>query len=242
MADLTSASTGAGGLGTPAARWALTVTWALGLLSDVLSGAVAAPFGTELLALPFGLVAAVVLTTRGDNALPAARAVVVAAAAAVSAIGALTSGAPLGTTWSFNFAAYVAALLLPRGNIRSGIGGGALIGILGTIWAIRFGASLTQFLDLLALPLLALVVGGTWRWLLGRIVRRELAYRREVERAAVAAEIADASAAATQAELAEIGAEVGGLLTAISAGRSLDDGLVAEIKSRYEARLLEIFP
>lgn len=229
MADLTSASTGAGGLGTPAARWALTVTWALGLVSDVLSGAVAPPFGTELLALPFGLVAAVVLTTRGDDALPAVRAAAVATATVVSAIGALTSGAPLGATWSFNFAAYTAALLLPRGNLRSGIAGGALIGLLGTVWAVRFGASPTQFLDLLALPLLALAVGGTWRGLLGRIVRRELAYHREVERAAVAAEIADASAAATQTELADIGGEVGGLLSAISAGSELDDELVTEI-------------
>lgn len=229
MADLTSASTGAGGLGTSAARWALTAAWALGLLSDVLSGAVTPPFGSELLALPFGLVSAIVLTTRGDDALPVGRAFTVAAAAVLSAIGALASGAPLGHTWSFNFAAYVAALLIPRGNVRFGIASGSLIGLLGMAWAVWFEASPTQYLDLLALPLLALAVGGTWRWLLGRIVVREVTYNREVERAAMAAEIADASAAATQAELAEIGVEVGGLLTAISEGHPLDDDLVAEI-------------
>lgn len=117
MADLTSAGTGAGGLGTSGARWAVTAVWGLGmLLSDVLSGSVAPPFGSELLALPFGLVGAVLLTTRGDDALSGGRARVVAAASVISAVGALASGAPLGHTWSFAFAAYVAALLLPRGS------------------------------------------------------------------------------------------------------------------------------
>ena len=41
MADLTSAGTGAGGLGTSGARWAVTAVWGLGMLSDVLSGSVA---------------------------------------------------------------------------------------------------------------------------------------------------------------------------------------------------------
>jgi hypothetical protein len=78
VADLTSAGTGAGGLGTSGARWAVTAVWGLGMLSDVLSGSVAPPFGSELLALPFGLVGAVLLTTRGDDALSGGRARVVA--------------------------------------------------------------------------------------------------------------------------------------------------------------------
>lgn len=229
MADLTSASTGAGGLGTPAARWALTATWAFGVASDVLGSALAPPFSSDLLAPPCGLLGALVLTRRGNEPLSTGRAVVVGAAAVISAFGALASDAPLGHTWSFNFAAYLAALLLPRGNVRTGLVSGALIGMLGLGWAIHSEASTSQLIDLLALPLLALVVGGTWRWLLARIVARELTYNRDTERAAMATRIADASAAATQAELTEIGNEVGGLLRAIRDGRQLDDDLLAEI-------------
>lgn len=229
MADLTSASTGAGGLGTTSARWALTVAWGLGLVSDLLSGAVAPPFGSELLALPFGLVGAIALTTRGDHPLPTRRAVTVAAAAVISAVGALASGAALGPTWSFNFAAYLAALLLPRGNVPAGLVSGSLIALLGLAWGIAFDASVAQFVDLLALPVLGLVVGAIWRWLLGRIVLREVTFNREVERAAMAARIAEASDAAIRAELAEVGADVGGLLSILSEGRPLDDELVARI-------------
>lgn len=229
MADLSSASTGAGGLGTTAARWALISVWALGLLSDLLSGAVAPPLGSELLALPFGLVAAIVLSTRGDDALSPFRAAVVGASAGLSAIGSLASGAPLGHTWSFAFAAYMAALLLPRGNVRSGLVSGAAIAALGLAWALRFEASPAQLLDLLALPVLALVVGSVWRRLLRRIVTRELTYNREVERAAMAARIAESSTSATQAELAAIGEDVGETLRAIRDGRPLDDALLTEV-------------
>lgn len=229
MADLTSASTGAGGLGTSAARWALTVTWGLGLISDILGGAVPPPYFGQLLARLLGLAAAVLLTRRGDTPLPTGHAVVVGAASVISAFGALASGGPLGHTWSFNFAAYLAALLMPRGNVRTGLISGALIGILGLGWAIGSRASASQLIELLALPLLALVVGGTWRWLLARIVARELTYNRETERAAMATGIAEASATATQAQLTEIGNEVGGLLRALRDGQPLDDHLVAEI-------------
>ncbi|WP_341730178.1 hypothetical protein [Brooklawnia sp.] len=231
MADLTSASTGAGGLGTSAARWALTATWGLGLASDILSGAVAPPFRSELLALPFGLVAAVALTRRGDNPLPTTSAIAVGTAAVISATGALASGAPLGHTWSFNFAAYLAALLLPRGNIRTGVISSTLIGLLGLSWAVWFGASPSQLIDLLGLPLLAPIVGGIWRWLLVRMVAQELNYHREIRRAAMATTIATDSAAATQAELVEIGGEVGWLLRAIRDGAELDADLAADLRA-----------
>ncbi len=229
MADLTSVSTGAGGLGTPSARWALLTVWALGVVSDTLRGAVAPPFGSELLALPFGLVSATVLTTRGDDALSSRRAIVVGGAAVISAAGALASGAELGHTWSFNLAAYVVALLLPRGNVRAGLVSGAAIGVLGLAWGIASRASLAQFVDLLALPMLALVVGAVWRGLLGRIVRRELTYNREAERAAMAAQVAEASGVAIRTELAEIATDVGDLLDIIGEGRPLDDELVDAI-------------
>ena len=229
MADLTSAGTGAGGLGTSGARWAVTAVWGLGMLSDVLSGSVAPPFGSELLALPFGLVGAVLLTTRGDDALSGGRARVVAAASVISAVGALASGAPLGHTWSFAFAAYVAALLLPRGNVWSGLVAGVLISLCGAGWAVVHGASASQHVDLLALPVLALVVGATWRAMLTRIVVRETTYHRDVERAAVAAEAAATAEAATQAELAQIGTEAEATLRRLHEGHVLDDAFLAEI-------------
>ncbi|HMR49212.1 MAG TPA: hypothetical protein PKE40_08085 [Arachnia sp.] len=229
MADLTSAGTGAGGLGTAAARWALTATWGLGALSDIFGGSVAPPFGSELPALLLGLVSAVVLTTRGDDALPVGRGILVAVTAVLSSLGALASSAPLGHNWSFNFAAYATALLIPRGNVYCGLLGGASIGFLGVAWAISSGASAVQFVDLLALPLLALVIGTAWRGLLGRIVVRELTHDRETRRATMAAEAAEASAAATQEELAEIRAEVGATLSALSEGQALDDEFLARI-------------
>lgn len=229
MARLTPSGTGAGGLGTPAARWALAAAWALGVLSDAVGGSVGFPYWNELLALPFGLIGALVLTTRGDQALPPGPATVVAASAVLSATGALMSGSPLDQTWSFNFASYLSALLIPRGNLRSGLLSGLLIVLLGALWALTHDASLAQAFDLLAFPFLALVIGATWRWLLNRIVVRELAHQRDVERAAMAAEIAEASIAATHTELAEIGAEVGGILQAIGDGQWLDDAFATEI-------------
>ncbi len=229
MARVTSPSTGGGGLGMPATRWALLTAWVLGVLSDVLGGAVAPPFWNELLALPFGLFGALVLTTRGDRALTPGRAAGVAASAVLSASGALMSGAPLGQTWSFNFASYLVALLIPRGNPRAGLAGGSLIVLLGAASARMQDASGTAMFGLLALPVLALVIGVTWRWLLGRIVDRELTHERDGERAAMAEEIARASIEATHTELAEIGAEVGAILHAIGEGQCLDDASVTEI-------------
>jgi hypothetical protein len=220
VADLTSAGTGAGGLGTSGARWAVTAVWGLGVISDVLGGSVA---------LPFGLLGAVQLTTRGDDALSRRRAGAVAAASVISAVGALTSGAPLGHTWSFAFASYVAALLIPRGNVRSGLVAGSLIGLLGAGWAVWHGASASQYVDLLALPVLALFVGATWRAMLTRIVVRETTYRRDVERAAVAAEAAAAAESATQAELAQIGTEAEATLRRLHEGHILDEAFLAEI-------------
>lgn len=229
MADLTPVSTGSGGLGTPSARWALTATWALGAISDILGGAVTPPFLGDMVAWPLGLVAAVMLTRPGNEPLPTGRAIAVGTAAVLSAFGALASSAPLGHAWSFNFASYMPALLLPRGNVRTGLVCGALIIVMGLGWGVGIQASAGQLIDLLALPLLALVVGGTWRWLLTRIMARKLTYDHETERAAMATAIADASAAATQDELAEIGSEVAELLLAIRDGQPLDDDLVAEI-------------
>jgi len=229
MARLTPASTGGGGLGTPATRWALTAAWALGVLSDAVGGSVGVPYWNELLARPFGLIGALVLTTRGDQALRPGRAAIVAASAVLSATGALMSGAPLTQTWSFYFGSYLTALLIPRGNPRSGLVGGSLIVLLGGFWAHTHGVSVALAFDLLAFPLLALVIGATWRWFLGRIVVRELTHTREVERAAMAAEIAEASIAAIHAELAEIGADVGEILHAIGDGHWLDDEFATEI-------------
>lgn len=236
MADLTSASTGAGGLGTRAARRVLIAVWALGMISDLLGQSVAPPFIGEAFALASGLLAAVVLTRPGDQPLTPRLAFLVAGSTLGSAVGALASGAALGQSWSFNFAAYVAALLMPRGNVRAGLCGGAAIALLGLGWLLRHGASVSQGIDLLALPVLASVIGLIWRWLLTRIVAQEVSYHRDTARAVMASEVAEASAAATQAELARIGADARDVLTAIRDGHELDDALRVEI-SVVEAKL-----
>lgn len=242
MADLTSAGTGGAGLGLPAARWVLTAVWALGLVSEVLGGVVAPPFGPEVPALALGLVGALVLTTRGDDRLSSRRALLVAAATVASGTAALAADAPLGHTWSFNFAAYTAALLIPRGNVAVGVVAGGLLGAVGLGRALAAEASPGQLVDLLALPLLAVVIGSAWRWALHRIVTRELAHEREAGRAAVMAAVSEAATAAARRELAEIAAEVAPVLGGLRDGVVLDEervrgiGVVeAEVRDRIRS-------
>ena len=229
MADITAAGTGAAGLGLPAARWVVATVWTLGLFSDVLGGAVAPPFDTEVLALALGLVGGMLLTAPGDDRLSWGRSLLTTVAVVTSGTAALTSGAALGQTWSFNFAAYIAALLIPRGNVLAGLLGGGLLSLVGLGRAVAADASPAQLIDLLALPVLALVIGTAWRWSLHRVVTRELQHEREADRAAIAASITESATSAARLELAEIRAEVSPVLIRLRDGAVLDDAQVQEV-------------
>lgn len=234
MGDLTSA--GAGGLGTAAARWALIVAWGMGVLSDAFGGVFQSLLGLPALSAALGLAGAVVLTSRGDRSLSPPASAFVACACVLSAVAALASDAPLGGIWSFNFAAYTAALLLPRGNVLPGTVASISINVLGLAWAVQAGATTAQMVDMLALPFLALFIGAAWRFMLTRVVARELSHDREAARAAMEREAADASIAAIQGELDQIRHEVGPALRAIRDATSLTPELSAGI-SVVEANL-----
>ncbi len=223
MADLTAGGTGGAGLGTRPARYALITVWALGAVNGVIAGWMGSR--TDLVVYLLALAACVALTGRGDDMLrPAAAALVAGAAVSSGVLLLAVHPLPIGF-WPIDFASYLIALLIPRGNIRAATIGAALLLGAVPIVGLAQSAGADTIAKVMVVPVLALIAGVVWRVILRQIVMRERTHR---SRAAIAARdirIDREAAERYRAELDTIREQAGPLLRAIAAGEPLDPAL-----------------
>lgn len=231
MAEVRELGTGGGGLGTGAARWALSAVWALGVLHMVLNGRID-PLDPRLLAAhTASLLGAFLLTAPGDRVLDRPRAIAVAAASLTTAVLVYSLQPPLEYLYTYNFGSYLVALLLVRGNVLvAGIGSGLYL-VSGWCWALlRPDATVTGVVSFMAVPTAALITGIIWLVSLARTVAAERERRLEEAEARLAADLADQAAARDRRELAEISGELGPLLLGIARGDPLDARVHRELR------------
>lgn len=222
MADVTSAGTGGAGLGTPAARWALIGVWLLGVTSGLLEGRLLPPTTLDVLAYLLALGGSILLTSRGGHLLAGGHVLGVVAASLTSAALVLAAGGHTGEVWLVNFASYLLALMIARGNVRAGTLAGVLLLALVVGWPAEAGHTVAEAI---AHPVIALLVGGIWRMVLHAIVTREREHRELGPRAELEARAADEAAARNRHELQEISVDVVPLLRAIQHGAPIDEQL-----------------
>ena len=229
MADVTASGSGGAGLGTLATRWALGGVWALGVIRSVIQSGWMPTSPLRVAAFGIALIGAIALTTPGDRILDPVEAVLVGCCALGTASLLLASQPAVGRIWLFDFSSYLVALLLARGNSVIGATGCALVVSLGVTWAVLVGGSATATVDLVAVSIMASIVGVTWRLVLRRIVALERFHRTAEARAALDAELAEESALADRRELAEVWRAAGPLLGMVAEGRTLDGALIREL-------------
>lgn len=228
MADLTSAGTGAGGLGTPLARWSFVFVWACGVVAMLVDGALAAALLPWTVALPVSLVGVFLLTTPGASPLPPARAVWLPAISLLVAAAAFASADAVGDLTPLNFAAYLVAFLIPRGNLVTGAVGSALLIGASVAWALPQQPGPSALAGLLGIPLGCVVAAVVWRVVLHWIVRGERAHRSAAALSAERAEAAAEAIAASRAELAAIAELAAPVLDRVADGADVDTALRAE--------------
>lgn len=228
MADLTSAGTAAGGLGTPLARWSFVVVWAGGSVAMLVDGTLAAAPLPWTLALPMSLVGAFLLTTPGARPLPLSRAAWLPAIALLVATVAFASADEVGDLTALNFAAYLVAFQIPRGNLVTGAVGSALLIGASVAWALPRQPTPAALAGLLGIPLGCVVAAVVWRLVLHWIVRSERAHRSAAALSAERAEAAAEAVAASRAELAAITELAVPVLGRVADGATVDAELRAE--------------
>jgi len=220
VADLTAHGTSGAGLGTRAGRWALVSGWVLGVLSGWIAGALARP--VDLLAYLLALVGAVVLTGRGDDVLRRGSALAVVLCAAGAAALTVSAVPVKADPWLVDFSFYLVALLIPRGNGRSGALGAAVLLAIVLAGAQASSATARELIGVLTLPATALMVGIVWRVALARIVVREHASRSRAARLALALQVEQEAARRSRSELSRIRDLAEPLLREIAQGADLD--------------------
>ena len=229
MADLTSAGTGAGGLGTPIARWTLVFVCACGILASAMDGTITVAPLAWVIAGPAALLGSLLLTTPGASPLPLHRVIWLPIISLIVAGAAFLSADVVGDLAALNFAAYLVTFLIPRGNpIVGGVGSALLIGT-SLAWALPQQPPAGSVAMMLGIPLGCVAAGVVWRLVLHWVVQRERDHRsaaaRSFERTEAAAEAIEAS----RAELNVIGEQVIPVLTRIANGEPIDDELRLEL-------------
>ena len=223
MGDVTATGTGATGLGTPTARWALAAVWLLSIAWGAITGAFAELTLVRILPYAVLLIGGYLLSAPGNQPLSPPRAVGVVAAALAADVLVLRALTVVQDSWLRSLAYYLVALLIARGNsIIGGIGAAVTLGY-GLTWGVLTRAAPDAVVELLAVPLIAIVAGVIWRVVLRQMVARERLDRADAVRAELQAR-ADAEAVeASRRELAEIARQARPLLDRIVAGEPLGE-------------------
>lgn len=233
---MTSASTRAGGLGTPAARWVLVFVWASGVWLSVAAGSLQLSDRLDVGAYLAGLVGALIVTTPGSRPLGRVGALSVPLLALALAVVALSRAPSTTAVWGLHFATYLVALLIVRGNVVAGaLGSAAVIGS-AIIDGLLEPLPAAGWAPLLSIPLGSVAAAIAWRLVLRHIVRQERAHRSDAARArhlvaADAEAIADA-----QRHLDGIRGEAGPLLDRLTLGECIDAELRTAL-TRAEATI-----
>ncbi|MGM1017518.1 MAG: hypothetical protein ACQEW8_08285 [Actinomycetota bacterium] len=219
----TGTGTGAAGLATRGARWALVFVWSCGLAQAVIDGRFTDQLALPLLAFAVALWGAIVLTWRQDRPLTGARAVAVPVAALIVTALALAISRSAEPVWLLDFAAYLLALQLARGNPVMGLGGGAAQVLTVSAWGAASGHAPEDIAAMLTIPLMAYVVGIIWRYVLRAIVRSERRHRSDAAESMRAENAARSAAEVVRRELDEVRRRVTPTLRLLRDGGELDD-------------------
>ncbi len=222
MVAVTGRATGAAGLGTRGARATMATVWLLAVAWGLGTRGLAAVSVVDVAAYLCLLLGGIVLTSPTDEPLRPPQVALVAVCSVLTFGLTLLGQAPSGDSFLANLGAYLSALLIVRGNpVLGGIGATAII-LAGVWWAESTGAPPATAVDLLAIPVVAFVVGFLWRRLLTGIVRMVGVHNDEAARSALRAEALAEAAETNRREIAEVRRRVAPLLQRMARGEPLD--------------------
>ena len=153
-----------GGIDSWGARIVLVLLWCLGFAGAITRGTFSFDV-THIAFVLMPLISVIGVTTRRERQVGVPLAMTTALCALVPSLLAVVSMGQYRYDWFVSFAAYPFALLVARGNRVIG-GVSSAIAVLGaSAWGIATGQSLHDIVTLLALPIMAALLG--WLWTLG---------------------------------------------------------------------------
>lgn len=221
--------TGASGLATRAARWAMVFVWATGVARGLLEGVFNPPSPLTVGAHVAVLAGVFLLTDPRDRPLGRARAAGVAVIALAGTYAATTATDSAADVWLLDFSAYLLALMLARGNVGFGLAGGVAQVAYVVAWASASGQAAAGTVEMISIPVMSYILGVMWRVVLGWIVNAERAHRTERARGEREAAAAIAATELFRDELARVREEVTPSLEAIANGHSIDSDMLTRI-------------
>ena len=225
MADLTSGSTSAGGLGTRPARWVFIFVWACGVWLGAIDGYLSPLDPLNASAYLAGLAGGLLLTSPGSRPLSRRRVLWVPVLAIYLTAVALFRSPMVMEVWAVTFASYLVAFLLPRGNLVVGGVGSVLVIGYAAAWGLTEDPTGTDLFLLLGIPVGCLVAGIVWRLVLRSLVRKERAHRGAAAQASERASASEEATVASRLELADIREATSSLLSMIGEGASIDEAM-----------------
>ena len=162
---------------------------------------------------------------------PAARWTIAFAWVMGVASGVLSAGAlvlmegPTGAVYLFDFASFLVALLIARGNPWHGAVGGAGMVLGGLAWGVSSGAPASVVGQLVALAVMSQVLGVLWRLVLRWVVRRERWHRSEAVQAQRDTAAARHATRLVEEELRQVRVIAQPILQRIAEGAPMSDDL-----------------
>lgn len=226
---VTARGTGAGGLATPAARWALVFAWLMGAVKALVDGQFNPQYVTLPVACLLCLVAAVVLTRREDLPLSGVLATVVTALVLTAMILALSVPPDRASIWQLQFGATLLALLFVRGDLVHAVIGAALHSAIFIVWALWYSMPVSWLLTVLTAPCVVYFLAVTWLFGLRRVVMQERTHRSEAAEHVRQTRAEREAARRIGRELALVRAKTGNVLALLRDGAPLDKELRGEI-------------
>ncbi|MBN9192156.1 hypothetical protein [Microbacterium sp.] len=226
---VTARGTGASGLATRAARWAMVFVWTTGIARGLLEGVFSPPTVLVIAAHAAVLAGVFLLTAPSDRPLGRGRAAAVTAVALAATVVAVVTTTHAADVWLLDFSTYLLALMLARGNPAFGLAGGAGQVLFVVGWGTATAQPPSGIVAMLAIPMLSFVLGVVWRVVLRWIVARERAHRSEQARAERQAAAAEVATRRFRRELAEVRAEVLPVLAELRDGIPIDDDVHARV-------------
>lgn len=221
--------TGAAGLATPAARWAMVFVWVTGVVRGQLEGVFATVAPALVGAHLAVLAGAILLTDRRDGPLARGRGAAVAAIALAATIAAVAATGTAADVWLLDFSAFLLALMLARGGVVAGGAGGAAQIVVVVGWAVATGQASAGTATMLAIPVLSYVLGVVWLVVLRGIVRAERAHRSETACAEREGAAAHAAGRRYERERQEVRAAAEPILRALRDGEPIDPAMTARV-------------
>jgi len=221
--------TGASGLATPAARWAMVFVWSTGVVRGTLEGVFAPPAPLTVAAHIAVLAGVFLLTDRRDQPLGPGRGASLVAIALTATVAVVATTSAATDVWLLDFSTYLLALMLARGNVILAACAGAAQILIVVGWAVTTGQTFAGTLAMLTIPALSYVLGILWRVVLGWIVGAERAHRSERAGAERASAAADAARRRFRRELDRVRAEVEPTLRSIRDGEEIDPAMLTRV-------------